>query len=208
MRIPKQGTEGWCPHTYQGLSSSTGACGGVPTWRSEEETGQAWCGWGFGWWSYTAHAPDCLPERGHCWGVGQCSQSLYSLVHGPSTATSQWEPQCHSTLMEGAHSKVPVKPSTAQCWPQCQIKGIPDPVNLPCWWIKAEMDRVGAHPHWWKEISAFKKYTLEGTLKRYTVGEDLKEPKAFYFSQWQDAAFRLPLLQTGGIRLMGYSTMF
>ena len=38
---PEQGATRWCLHTY---------------WRKpmKEETGQSWCGWGVGWWSYIA----------------------------------------------------------------------------------------------------------------------------------------------------------
>ena len=57
------------------------------------------------------------------------------------------------------------------------------------------MDRVGAHPCWWKEIRAIRKLDIESSLKRYIVMEDLNEPKALDFSHWQAAAFRLPLAQ-------------
>ena len=72
---------------------------------------------------------------------------------------------------------------------------MPDPEDHPACWIKAEMDRVGAHAHWWKENRAFKMYTLGSALKRYTIKRDLSKPKALYFSCWQAVAFRLALAQ-------------
>ena len=72
---------------------------------------------------------------------------------------------------------------------------MPNPVDYPDQWIKAEMERVGSHPCWWKEIRALKKYTLDSALKRYTIESDLSKPEALYFSQWQAVTFRLPLAQ-------------
>ena len=98
--------------------------------------------------------------------------------------------------MGGPHPNVPVKPSAAaQSQSKSQLKEMPDTVDHPDQWIKAEMDRVGHHPCWWKEIRAIKKYTLESAPKKYTMESDLSKPKALYFSQWQAVAFRLPLAQ-------------
>ena len=115
-----------------------------------------------------------------------------------------WIPHSHLAMMAtstiphtgGAHPKAPVRPS-APAWSQSKswLKGMPDTVNHPNQWIKAEMDRVGNHPHWWKEIRDLKRYTLESALKRYTIDRNLSEPEALYFSWWQAVALRLPLAQ-------------
>ena len=104
--------------------------------------------------------------------------------------------QHHPTHMGGACLKAPVKPS-ASAWSQSKswIKGLADPVDHPNQWIKAELDRVGSHHHWWKEIRALKRYTLQSAIKRYTIERDGSESGALYFSQWQAAAFQLPLAQ-------------
>ena len=101
---------------------------------------------------------------------------------------------CCPTHIGGAHPKAPVKPSAAaQSQSKYQLKGMPDPVDQSNQWSKAEMDRVGYHPCWWKEIRTLKRYTLESALKKYTIERDLSEPEALYFSWWQAVAFRLPL---------------
>ena len=89
----------------------------------------------------------------------------------------------HSTTGE-ANQKVLAKPSSAWSWSQSQLKGMPDPVNHPHQWIQAEMDVLGAHPHWWKEIRAINKLTMERALKRYTMREDFNKPETLYFAQW------------------------
>ena len=103
----------------------------------------------------------------------------------------------HQCYPKKAHPKVSAQPSAAaQSQSKSWLKGMPDPVDHPHWWIKTERDRVGDHTCWWKEeIRAIKKYTLESTLKRYTTGEDLNELEALYFSQWQAVASRLPCAQ-------------
>ena len=57
------------------------------------------------------------------------------------------------------------------------------------------MNRVGTHPHWWKEIRAIMKFTMESALMKYTVKEDLNKPEVLYFSCLQAVTFRLPLAQ-------------
>ena len=75
---------------------------------------------------------------------------------GPPTSEGSLH---HPTYLGGAHLKVPAKPSAAQSQSQSWLKEIPDPVNHPSQWILAQMDKVRAHPHWWKEIRARKKFT-------------------------------------------------
>ena len=118
---------------------------------------------------------------------------------GPSISLSVDPPQLphsgghlhHPTHTGGACLKAPMPSATAWSQSQSQIKGMPDLVDHLNQWIKTKMDRLGRHPHWWKEIWAIQKYTLG----RYTMGDDLSKPKALYLSQWQDVAFRLPLTQ-------------
>ena len=89
--------------------------------------------------------------------------------------------------MGGACLKAPIKPSAvAQPISKSLLKWMPDPVDYPDQWIKAELDRIGAQSYWWKETRA---------LKRFTIKRDLSKLKAFYFLWWQVAAFRLPLAQ-------------
>ena len=56
--------------------------------------------------------------------------------------------KCYPTHLGGTHLKAPIKPSaTTRPQSKSQLKGMPDPVDHPDQWIKAEMDRVGCHPH-------------------------------------------------------------
>ena len=103
-------------------------------------------GWRFGQWSYTVHGPYHLPGGGTAeeWDDTPCPST--SLPVDPPQL--QWGHKCHPTHMGGAHLKVPVKLSTAWSQSQSWVKGMPDPVNHPHWWIKAEMSSLGDHPHW------------------------------------------------------------
>ena len=76
--------------------------------------------------------------------------------------------QCHPTHTGEACLKVPVPSAAAGSWSLSWIKGMPDLFYCPNQWVKAEMDRLGRHSHWWKEIWAIQKYTLG----RYAMWDD------------------------------------
>ena len=104
-------------------------------------------------------------------------------------------PQHEPTHKRGAYQRVPTKPSTAQSQSQSQLKGMLNPVNHPSWWILEEMDRVGVHPHWWKEIRASKKFTMRSGPRGHIIWENISKPKALHYVWWPTVAFRLPLTQ-------------
>ena len=122
------------------------------------------------------------------------------MMPNPSTslsvdpmAASQWGSPALSHPHGRGSSKGPVKPLAAWSWSQSQLKGMPDLVNHPSWWILEEMDRVGAHSHLWKEIRASKMFTMGSSCRRHTIWENLSEPKALHYAEWQAMALRLPL---------------
>ena len=88
----------------------------------------------------------------------------------PMPVDSPWPPPSkgplhHSDCTGGAWPKVPTKLSTAQLRSWSRPKGGPDLVNHPCWWVLWEMNRIGGHPDWWKEIRASgRRIHYEGVL--------------------------------------------
>ena len=88
----------------------------------------------------------------------------------------------HPTHMGWAYLKVPVKPSTAWSKSQSWLKRTLDPVNHPSWQILEGMDRARAHPHWWKEIRASKKFTMGSSSRRFMVCENFSKPKALNYA--------------------------
>ena len=101
-------------------------------------------------------------------------------------------PQCHPTYAGGARPKVPAQPSAGQSqsqpWPR--RKEEPDPINHPCRWIHAEMEKT-IWPHWWKELKASGRVSMGIHL----IKEGPSDSEAQQQMCWQVVAFRLPLAQ-------------
>ena len=92
----------------------------------------------------------------------------------------------------GARPKVPMKQSAgwSWSWPQSRPNRELDPVNHPCRWIHAEMERT-RHPHWCKEFKASGRVSMGSQIIR----EGLSDSEALHYVQWQSVAFRLPATQ-------------
>ena len=177
-QIPEQGATRWCPHTHQGETM-------------KEEAGQVWYGWGVGWWSYIAPGPDPLPRVGHGQKARWCSKPLDPSAHGFHIAASQQRPQAPSCL----HGRSPGKGPCQTCHWSIDIpikaKRGTRSTDHPCWWVQAEMYRIGGHPHWWKEIRGSRRISMGGHIMR----EYFTKTEALHYTQWQIAAFSLPIAQ-------------
>ena len=127
---------------------------------------------------------------GKDWGDDAPSSSTHVPMDSLWLPPSKGSQHC-PTYMGGAWLKVPTKPSIAKLQSQLRPKGGSDMVNHPSQWILVEMNRIGGHPYWWKELRASERVSMG----RHIMRECLTDAEALHYVQWQAAAFRLPLTQ-------------
>ena len=98
--------------------------------------------------------------------------------------------------MGQALPKAPSQSTVAhQPGPKSRIGGMSDPINLLHNWISVEMRRAGVYPNWWKEIKTIEMCSARDPHRVYSLATELSKAEVLHQSQWQVAAFWLPLTQ-------------